>query len=203
NTGYLVKLDDDLAAPLTLRVAGQTKVENQQWVKDSYNLAGFPIFPDTNPTVAIFFGNSPVTEARYLTQEGHWEKLDDADGLAYAQSYLVYFDGQVSAGSPDGFKPPLSIAESVPDEISFAPGVGGQRQTIPIENSCAIPISVTISFADATDVPLYYEDASTEPPTYIDLRVNAVNIPLAPGELRNVVLMLIQTNLQPREWRKP
>lgn len=192
NTAYLVKLDDVLAAPLTLSVAGQPVAENQRWLKDSYNLAGFPISPDTNPTVAVFFGNSAVTEVRQLTSDGHWEKIDDTDTLAYGQSYLAYFDGE-AAGASEGFKPPLSVDESVPDELEFSPGVGGERQTIPLENTCAIPITVTISFAEAGEAapPLYYEDAVTDPPTYIDLRTNAVNVPLAPGEKRNIVLVLI------------
>ena len=192
NTGYLVKLADDLAAPLTLQVTGPTVVENQRWVKDSYNLAGFPIFPAANPTVAAFFGGSPVTEVRYLTPDGHWEKLAATDTLVHAQSYLVYYDGQVT-GAPAGFTAPLSIPESVPDEIQFAPGAGGNRQTIPVENLSVIPITVTCAFADgdAGGIPLYYEDDATEPPTYIDLRANAVQVPLAPGEMRNIVLVFI------------
>ena len=144
----------------------------------------------------FFFGGSPVTEVRYLTPHGHWEKLADADTLAYGQSYLAYFDG-AAAGASEGFKPPLAIDESVPDELEFSPGVGGERQTIPLENTTAIPITVTISFADAGDdaPPLYFEDTTNEGtaglPVYIDLRVNAVNVPLAPGEMRNIVLVLI------------
>jgi len=34
---------------------------------ESPNLAGFPISPDANPTVAVYFGNSGVTEVRHLT----------------------------------------------------------------------------------------------------------------------------------------
>lgn len=196
NTAYLVKLDDNLADPLTLQVAGQPKAKNQQWLKDSYNLAGFPISPDASPTIAVYFGASGVTEARYLTPGGRWETMDDTDTLTYGQSYLVYFDGE-AAGASEGFTPPLTVDESVPDEIEFAPGVGGERQIIPIENTCAIPITVTISFAEAGDAapPLYYESSTFEGtvalPTYIDLRQHAVQIPLAVGEKRNIVLVLI------------
>ncbi len=71
NTAYLVKLDDNLAAPLTLKVPGQPQVEKQQWVRDSYNLAGFPVAPGTTPALAVFFGASPITEVRTLTPAGH------------------------------------------------------------------------------------------------------------------------------------
>jgi hypothetical protein len=69
-------------------------------------------------------------------------------------------------GATEGFALPLAVVESVPDEIGFSPGVGGDRQTIPIENTCAIPITVTIFFAEAGDAapPLYYEDEVTDPP---------------------------------------
>ena len=199
HTGYLVKLADDLAEPLTFQVAGQPVVKHQQWVKDSYNLAGFPIAPGSHPSVAVYFGNSAVSEVRRLTDAGYWQKMAPDDTLAYGQAYLVYFDG--AAAGAEGFKPPMSLDDSVPAEIGFRPGVGGDRQTIPVENTAAIPITVTISFADAgpNAPPLYYEEALSPEEAeetqllynYIDLRQHAVQIPLAPGEKRNLVLVLI------------
>jgi hypothetical protein len=159
NTGYLVKMVADLATPVTLSVQGLSVVDSQQWVKDSYNLAGFPVLPGSSPTVSIFFDNTPITEARYLTSAGYWEKLTATDTLTNAQSYLVYYDGDVSA--PDGFTAPLNVPEPITSEMPFAPGTGGQRQVIPIENTSSSPITVSISFANASDIPLYFENDST------------------------------------------
>jgi len=186
NTGYLVKMAADLAAPVTLSVEGLSVVDGQQWVKDSYNLAGFPVLPGSGPTVSIYFGGSPITEARYLTSDGYWEKLTDTDTLNNAQSYLVYYDGDVYA--PDGFTPPLNMPEPVTAEVPFAPGTGGQRQEFPVENPTDQPIEISLGFAESSDVPLYFEDDTQKPTEYIDLRTNTVTLTLAPGELRILVV---------------
>lgn len=198
HTAYLVKLADDLPAPLTFQVAGQPVARSQQWVKDSYNLAGFPIAPGAHPSVAVYFENSAVTEVRALTSDGHWREMAADETLAYGQAYLVYFDG--AAAGAEGFKPPLAVDTAVPAEIGFRLGLGGERQMIPVENTSAIPITVTVSFAEAGPdaLPLYYEDALSPEEVqatglqyqYIDLRQHAVQIPLAPGEKRNLALVL-------------
>lgn len=70
NTGYLVKLRDDFTGDATLTVTGKPVVAGRRWVKDSYNLSGFPLQPGATPTVQTFFGASPLTEVYRLSKGG-------------------------------------------------------------------------------------------------------------------------------------
>lgn len=194
NTGYLVKLKDD-AANVDLTVSGTPVAGNHVWLKGSYNLAGFPIDPDAAPapTVGAFFQNlqagpSPITEVRVLGSDGRWgSPLAASDGLNHGQAYLVYYDDE-DPDAPDDYTAPLNIVDVIQDGLQFLPGYAGRRQTVRIENLSSAEATVTVSLVEGADaeVALRYEDSSTDPVTSVELKANAVQITLSPGDAEDL-----------------
>lgn len=152
NTGYLVKLRDDFTGDATLTVTGKPVVAGRRWVKDSYNLSGFPLQPGATPTVQTFFGASPLTEVYRLSKGGEWVALLPTDTLRYGEAYLVYFDGASSA--PENFVAPVSLAGLLSDGMTFAAGLGRRSSDLQVQNLTAQPVTLTVALLDGAGVAL-------------------------------------------------
>ncbi len=183
NSGYLVKLKDDLAGTATLQVSGAPIVQRQRWIKGSYNLTGFPITPGAAPTVAMFTGGSPITEIRRLTANGSWTPpLAAANTLAVGVAYLVYYNDQ-DANAPDDYTAPLQFMDPVSDGLAFTRGAAGGRQSLRIENLSAFDATLTLALINPTGagVALWVTD-----PVTVSLRAGPAQIPLGPKGARRI-----------------
>ncbi len=152
NTGYLVKLRDDFTGDATLTVTGKPVVSGRRWVKDSYNLSGFPLLPGAEPTVQRYFGASPLTEVYRLNKGGEWEALAPTDTLRYGEAYLVYFDS--TTGAPENFVAPIELAGLLSDGMTFAAGLGGRSSDVQVQNRTTQPVTLTVSLLDNAGVAL-------------------------------------------------
>jgi hypothetical protein len=195
NTGYLVKLKDD-AANVDLTVSGTPVAGNHLWLKGSYNLAGFPINPDSAPTVGTFFqdlqdGPSPITEVRALGSDGRWgAALAPGDVLSHGQAYLVYYDDQ-DPDAPDDYTAPLNIVDVIVDGLQFSPGLAGRQNDLTIENlSLEDDVIVTVTLVGGADAEVALR--LTEPIT-VDLKANAVEISLDSGEAEVLTFKVLST----------
>lgn len=152
NTGYLVKLRDDFTGGATLTVVGKPVVAGRRWVKDSYNLSGFPLLPGAEPTVQRYLGASPLTEVYRLSKGGEWEALMPTDTLRYGEAYLVYFDATSSA--PENFVAPVNLAGLLSDGMTFASGLGRRSGNFQVQNLTTQPVTLTVALLDGAGVAL-------------------------------------------------
>lgn len=195
NTAYLVKLNAD--AKLT--VTGRPVVQHHKWQMDSYNLAGFPVQPGANPTVATFFpdllsATSPVTETRRLDVDGTWgPPLAPNDTLSYGEAYLVYYSG-ANADAPKKYTAPLNIMSNVGDGLTFASGSGGNEQTVRIENLGPNAVQVALQLqGDGEVVPavaLKFDNSTAVLPLWPD----PVEITLASGQAVDLPLVVMSVD---------
>ncbi len=149
NTGYLVKLKDDLSGtcnPCQFSVSGKPVPGHLRWALAAYNLAGFPLLPGAGATVGSIKAASPIGEIRALTSQGTWTILGDQVALQHGQSYLVYYADPGADGSQN-FAAPLDLQQVPSDGITFLAGLQGRRQTFQIENLLASPVTVDLSLA--------------------------------------------------------
>lgn len=189
NAGYLVKLSDDLAGPVTLAVHGRPIVPSHRWVKDSYNLAGFPLLPGAAPTVAAFLGNSPLTEIYRLNTAGEWDALAPADTLRYGEAYLVYFDNTVAAAL-ENYTAPVMLANLLGDGLTFAAGLGRRSTDFLVENLTTGTVSLTVSLVDGASAGVALR--MTEPLTR-ELRTQPAQFDLAGGAAARLGFAILST----------
>ena len=181
NTGYLVKLQDNAGVGVTLTVTGTPIVEDHQWTKGSYNLTGFPVAPGTQPTIANFMGNAPITEVRGLLANGNWSaKMAPADTLASGVAYLVKYDDQ-DPNAPENYTAPLHIIDAVSDGLAFTRGAAGRQHELRIENLTALAANVDLKLSGATGagVALWLTD-----PITVNLKTGPAQIALGAHEAK-------------------
>lgn len=104
---YLVKLADD-AAPVTWTIRGRPVIPQYKWYPNSFNLAGFFIDPDNQPTFKTYFAsarafhNQPVYT---LNPNGHWEQISDLTSteIEPGKAYWVKCNGHSDFAGPISF----------------------------------------------------------------------------------------------------
>lgn len=143
DTGYLVKLRDDLGAPVTLSITGRPVVSHHRWELDVWNLTGFPLPPAGGATVGAMKAASSITDMRGLTTAGAWTKLTDDVALQYGQSYLVFY-GDPGEGRTN-FTAPLEVQEIAGRGLTFQAGYQGSRQTFELENLTGTAMTVNLA----------------------------------------------------------
>jgi hypothetical protein len=176
NTAYLVKLSDDFEGSATLTVSGRPVVSGRRWVKDSYNLSGFPLQPGATPTVQRYLAGSPLTEIYRLDKGGEWAALSAADTLRYGEAYLVYFDTATSA--PENFVAPVHLAGLLSDGIIFASGLGQRSDSFQVQNLTAQPVTLTVSLLDGANAGVALRMTA---PSATALRTQPAQVTIASG----------------------
>jgi hypothetical protein len=114
---YLVKLADG-ATPVTWTVRGRPAIPFYKWYPNSFNLAGFFIDPDNQPTFKSYFAsarafnNQPVYT---LTPDGHWEQVSDlsATKIEPGKAYWVKCNGH------SDFAGPITLVNTSSDGVVF------------------------------------------------------------------------------------
>ncbi len=143
DTGYLVKLRDDLGGPVTLSITGRPVVSHHRWDLNAWNLTGFPLPLTGGATVGTLKAASPITDIRGLTITGAWTKLTDEVALQYGQSYLIFYEDPGEGRT--NFTAPLEVQEVAGRGLTFQAGYQGSRQTFKLENLTGAAMTVNLA----------------------------------------------------------
>lgn len=113
---YLVELGGE--ETVNLVISGNRQYETTKWMKDSFNLMGFPVDPAAKPTVKQFFAPSPAHDGRpvyQLSRAGKWEEITEPakTRLNAGEAYWVYCDGESE------YSGPLGVSLDFGDELSY------------------------------------------------------------------------------------
>ncbi|MCB0117345.1 MAG: hypothetical protein KDD84_24765, partial [Caldilineaceae bacterium] len=188
NTAYLVKLSDDFVGEATLTVSGRPVVSGRRWVKDSYNLSGFPLQPGATPTVQSFLSASPLTEIYRLSKDGKWETLAPTDTLAYGEGYLVFFDASSSA--PENFAAPVGLTGLLSDGLAFSSGMGKRSDSFQVQNLTTQSLMLNISLLDGADADVALRLTA---PVAAQLRTQPAQVTIAAGGAAQLDFALLST----------
>ena len=182
NTGYLVKMPDDLVGTKSVSVSGRPVPGHHRWVAGAYNLSGFPVPPGQAPTVGSFIVGTPapIVEVRKLTVDGRWmTKMDSSETLTPGMAYLVLVADDAAA--VDDYTAPLDLASSsgsagLPSEgLAFEAGAAGNKRTLWVRNLAGAATQVTLRLKGGSPPPvaLHYQDTTdANDLTQHDLLVN-------------------------------
>ncbi len=149
NRAYLVKIDGNL--PVTWTVTGTPEVQNYRWAPDSFNLVGFPVDPQLQPSFGQFLAPSPahVGQPIYRLVAGQWQEVASPFGTAIqsGEAYWVYCKG------PSDYSGPIEIDLESGKGVEF--GGGRQESRVRIRNHSTAPTQVTLrQLSSPAPVPL-------------------------------------------------
>lgn len=149
NRAYLIKIDGN--QPVTWTVTGAPEVQNYRWAPDSFNLVGFPVDPQQQPTFGQFLAPSPahVGQPIYRLVAGQWQEVVSPFGTAIhsGEAYWVYCKG------PSDYSGPVEIDLESGKGVEF--GGGRQESRVRIRNLATAPTQITLrQLPSAAPVPL-------------------------------------------------
>ena len=149
NRAYLLKIDGN--QPVTWTVTGTPEVQNYRWTPDSFNLVGFPVDPQQQPTFGQFLAPSPahVGQPIYRLVNGQWQEVASPFGTAIqsGEAYWVYCKG------PSDYSGPISIDLEGGKGMDFA--ASGDRSRVRIRNLSTAPASITLhQLSSPSPIPL-------------------------------------------------
>ena len=103
NRAYLLKIDGNV--PVTWTVTGTPEVQDYRWAPDSFNLVGFPVDPQQQPTFGQFLAPSPahVGQPIYRLVAGQWQEIASPFGTAIqlGRGLLGFLQGAVGLQRSD------------------------------------------------------------------------------------------------------
>lgn len=151
NRAYLLKIEG--SQPVTWTVTGVPEIQTYRWVPDAFNLVGFPVDPQQQPTFGQFLAASPAHagQAIYRLVGGQWQEVANpyAATIKSGEAYWVYCHGN------SDFSGPVSIDLEFGKTLDF--GGASTRQRVRIRNLGNSPAAITLrKVPSATPVPLSY-----------------------------------------------
>ncbi len=158
NRAYLLKIDGN--QPVTWTVTGTPEVQSYRWSPDSFNLVGFPVDPQQQPTFGQYLAPSPahVGQPIYRLVGGQWQEVTSpfATAIQSGEAYWVYCKG------PSDFTGPIALDLEAGKGMDF----GGGRDTsrLRLRNLSTAPVSITLhQLSSAAPIPLaiFQFDADT------------------------------------------
>ncbi len=138
NRAYLLKIDGNL--PVTWTVTGAPEVQTFRWAPDSFNLVGFPVDPQQQPTFGQYLAPSPahVGQPIYQLVGGEWQEVANPYGTTIhsGEAYWVFCKG------PSDYTGPVAIDLEAGKSMDF----GGGRDTsrVRIRNLSTTPAEITL-----------------------------------------------------------
>jgi len=151
---YLVELQGD--KPITLTLNGEAVAEKTQWLSNSFNLAGFSVDPENEPTFAAYF--EPAKEladqpSYRLGNDGRWRLIENkqSEVVHSGEAYLIHCEGSST------YSGPLVAAGEMPEGLEFGQDI--ESQTLTLKNETATPKTVTLTLAPSGEKSA--EDAGT------------------------------------------
>lgn len=149
NRAYLLKVDGN--QPVIWTVTGTPEVQDYRWAPDSFNLVGFPVDPQQQPTFGQFLAPSPahVGQPIYRLVGGQWQEIGSPFGTAIhsGEAYWVYCKG------PSSYSGPIAIDLELGKQVDFA--AGGERSRVRIRNLSTAPASISMhQMSSSAPIPL-------------------------------------------------
>jgi hypothetical protein len=138
NRAYLIKIDGNL--PVTWTVTGTPEIQNFRWTPDSFNLVGFPVDPQQEPTFGQFLAPSPAhtNQPIYRLVGGHWQEVANpfTTAIQSGEAYWVFCKG------PSDYSGPIVIDIDGVKGVDFAASV--DRSRVRIRNLSTSPASISL-----------------------------------------------------------
>ena len=126
NRAYLLKIDGN--QPVTWTVTGTPEVQNYRWAPDSFNLVGFPVDPQQQPTFGQFLAPSPAHAGQpiYRLVAGQWQEVTSPFGTAdpVGRGLLGLLQGSVGLQRTDRDRPRRRARAWTSPPAATAPGSG-------------------------------------------------------------------------------
>jgi hypothetical protein len=149
NRAYLIKIDGSV--PVTWTVTGTPEVQDFRWAPDSFNLVGFPVDPQQEPTFGQFLAPSPSHAGQpiYRLVAGQWQEIASPFGTAIqsGEAYWVFCKG------PSDYSGPISLEVEGGKRMDFA--ASGDRSRVRIRNLTTAPASISITqLSSSAPIPL-------------------------------------------------
>ncbi len=149
NRAYLLKIDGN--QPVTWTVTGTPEVQDYRWAPDSYNLVGFPVDPQQQPTFGQFLAPSPALAGQpiYRLVGGQWQEVASPFGTAIhsGEAYWVYCKG------PSDYSGPIALDVDGGKSMDFGGSV--DRSRVRIRNLSTAPASISLhQLTSPAPVPL-------------------------------------------------
>ncbi|MEO7794487.1 MAG: hypothetical protein ABIV06_06910 [Thermoanaerobaculia bacterium] len=149
NRAYLLKIDGN--APVTWTVTGTPEVQTFRWAPDSFNLVGFPVDPQQQPTFGQYLAPSPAHTSQpiYQLSGGQWQEVVNpyATAIHSGEAYWVFCKG------PSDYTGPISIELEGGKGMDFAAGL--DRSRVRIRNLSTAPASISLTqLASPAPIPL-------------------------------------------------
>ncbi len=158
NRAYLLKIDGNV--PVTWTVTGTPEVQNYRWAPDSFNLIGFPVDPQQQPTFGQFLAPSPahVGQPIYRLVGGQWQEVTNpfATAIHSGEAYWVFSKG------PSTYSGPIEIELESGKGVEF--GGGRDASRVRIRNLASSPAQITLhQLPSSAPIPLsiFQFDADT------------------------------------------
>ncbi|MCC7373431.1 MAG: hypothetical protein IT581_02155 [Verrucomicrobiales bacterium] len=150
---YLLRLAGTNA--VTWKITGKPTLKTPPWAPDQFNLRGFPVDPDVNPTFGQFFRASPAhystttsqLESMYrLDADGEWRAVKPEDPMHRGEAYWVYTRG------PSDYVAPFSLELNSGEGLEFAGGL--DRIELTLRNAHPVGKSIRLEPAGPHASPL-------------------------------------------------
>lgn len=137
---YLINLDGD--QEMDWNVTGIPRIRKQEWMINSYNLAGFYIDPAAPPTFQDYFAPEPALAGQdfyELSEQGKWEKIasPDTQVMEAGKSYWMYCLGQCE------YQGPLSVKYGGGRILDFADKLSEKQLFFVNETDTDTTITIT------------------------------------------------------------
>lgn len=149
NRAYLLKIDG--SQPVTWSVTGKPELKSFRWAPDSFNLVGFPVDPQQQPSFGQFLAPSPAHAGQpiYRLVGGQWQEVTNPYGtpIRSGEAYWVYCSGA------SDYSGPVEIGLDGSADIDFGAGLDTAR--IRLRNLADAPALLSVTqLAGPAPVPL-------------------------------------------------
>jgi hypothetical protein len=138
NRAYLLKIDGNV--PVTWTVTGTPEVQSYRWAPDSFNLVGFPVDPQQQPTFGQFLAPSPAHTGQpiYRLVAGQWQEVTNpfSTAIRSGEAYWVYSKG------PSDYSGPIAIDLESGKTVDF--GGGRDKSRLRLRNLTTAPVSISL-----------------------------------------------------------
>jgi hypothetical protein len=193
NQAYLIKVGGSME--ITWTVSGRPSIRKFRWIADSFNLVGFHVAQDNQPTfeelLAPSASHAGQAVYRLNNQTAKWEFVEDlaAARPRYGEAFWVYCEGRSYYQGPLAIDLPLSTG------LNY--GTNLTRLTVTVDNLTDAVRTVSMNLSGS--VILYYRDWDpTNGSGYFTWKnVDKMSITLDPGRSRNVWLEVRREQMDP------
>jgi hypothetical protein len=184
NQAYLFKVKET-SAEITWEITGVPSMRKNRWLADSFNLVGFNVDSESQPSFAAYFAPSPAHDGQAMyrlnNQTAKWVFVHDPTTakLKSGEAYWVYCEGS------SNYQGPLRV--DLPMSGGLLSGALLSKHTITFTNISSITREVNLVLSGS--VVLYYREWNVANGYFTWKPINEMpSIVLQPESSRNVWL---------------